>query len=55
LPHARQVLSRLVDLVAAELSRRLRGAGEAAAAVAGLQAQLASQRDELAQLHATLK
>ena len=50
-----KVLSDLVDLVAAELSHKLRGAAAHAATAAQLEAQLASRAEEGAQLQATLK
>jgi hypothetical protein len=50
-----KVLSDLVDLVAAELSHKLRGAAAHAATAAQLEAQLASKQDEDAQLQATLR
>lgn len=50
-----KVLSDLVDLVAAELSHKLRGAATYAATAAQLEAQLGSKQDEVAQLQATLK
>lgn len=50
-----KVLSELVDLVAAELSVKLRGAAAHAATAAQLEAQLASKQEEVAQLQSTLK
>jgi hypothetical protein len=50
-----KVLSDLVDLVAVELSDKLRGAATHAATAAQLEAQLASKQDEMTQLQATLK
>lgn len=50
-----KVLSDLVDLVAAELSHKLRGAAAHAATAAQLEAQLESKQEEVARLQATLK
>jgi hypothetical protein len=49
------VLSQLVDCVGAELTWLLRGAGQAGAAAAQLEAQLASRSEELAALQGTLR
>lgn len=50
-----KVLSDLVDLFAAELSHKLRGAEAHAITAAQLEAQVARHQEELAQLQATLK
>jgi hypothetical protein len=50
-----KVLSDLVDLFAAELSHKLRGAEAHAATAAQLEAQVARHQEELTQLQATLK
>lgn len=50
-----KVLSDLVDLVAAELSHKLRGAAAHAATAAQLEVQLSSKQEELAHLQATLR
>lgn len=50
-----QALSEMVDLVAAELTRRLREAAGSAARVADLEARLVSRGEEVAQLQGTLK
>lgn len=50
-----KVLSDLVDLLAAELSHKLRGAAAHAATAAQLEAHLASRAEEVMQLQATLK
>jgi len=50
-----KVLSDLVDLVAAELSHKLRGAAAHAATAAQLEVQLSSRAEEVSQLQATLK
>eukprot|EP00878_Enallax_costatus_P015848 GHUV01016608.1.p1 GENE.GHUV01016608.1~~GHUV01016608.1.p1 ORF type:complete len:726 (+),score=350.12 GHUV01016608.1:1669-3846(+) len=50
-----KALSEMVDLVAAELTRRLRDAAGSAARVADLEARLVSRGEEVAQLQGTLK
>lgn len=50
-----KVLSDLVDLVAAELSHKLRGAAAHAATAAQLEVRLSSRAEEVSQLQATLK
>lgn len=49
------MLSELVDMVAAELTHRLRDAAAAAARVADLEDRLSSRAQEVAQLQGTLK
>eukprot|EP00879_Flechtneria_rotunda_P023127 GHRR01024451.1.p1 GENE.GHRR01024451.1~~GHRR01024451.1.p1 ORF type:complete len:727 (+),score=362.63 GHRR01024451.1:102-2183(+) len=49
------VLSNLIDLLAAELTHKLRGAASTAAHVADLEARLAARTQELTQLQNTLK
>lgn len=50
-----KVLSDLVDLLAAEVSHKLRGAAAHAATAAQLEAQLSSRQEEVAHLQATLR
>lgn len=50
-----QALSELIDLVAAELTHRLREAAAAAAHVSDLEDRLSGRAQEVAQLQGTLK
>lgn len=52
---ATQALSELVDLVAAELSRKMRDVAASTARISDLEARLAGRSEELAQLQGTLK